>query len=82
VTLENRQQVENTHEKLRLLQERYRANAEAPGEMTYARRLTMRSLKRLINELTEEIVRYESRIASSATGASSRAEMRGDVRGE
>ena len=44
-----------------MLEERFRINAEKPGEMTYARRATMRSLKRLINQLAGEIVRYESR---------------------
>ena len=66
MNLESAQEVENTRVKLRMLEEAYRANEEEPGEMTYARRLTMRSLKRLMNQLTEEIVRFESRAASAA----------------
>ncbi len=64
MTLENHQQAENTREKLRLLEERYRLNAEKPGPMTEARRLTLRSLRRLINEMKEELIRYESRALS------------------
>ena len=64
MTLESQQEVENTRVKLRMLEDAYRRNEEETGEMTYARRLTMRSLKRLMNQLTEEIVRFESRAAS------------------
>jgi hypothetical protein len=66
MTLESAQEVENTRVKLRMLEEMYRRREEEPGEMTYARRPTMRSLKRLMNQLTEEIVRYESRAESAA----------------
>ena len=52
--------------KLRMLEDLYRRREEEPGDMTYARRVTMRSLKRLMNQLTEEIVRYESRAESAA----------------
>jgi hypothetical protein len=49
MNLESRQQAENTREKLRLLEERCRAIEEGPGEMTYARRLTLRSFRRMMN---------------------------------
>lgn len=68
MNLENQQQVENTRVKLRMLEDLYRRAAEEEGDMTVVRRLEMRSLKRLMNQLTEEIVRYESRAATAAKG--------------
>ncbi len=68
MTLESVQEVGNTRVKLRMLEDLYRRREEEPGETTYARRLTMRSLKRLMNQLTEEIVRYESRAADQLSG--------------
>ena len=68
MNLGSRQQVENTRVKLRMLEDLYRRREGESGELTYARRLTMRSLKRMMNQLTEEIVRFESRAASAATG--------------
>ena len=63
--LETEQEVANTRAKLHRLEELYRANLEEPGEMTTARRLEKRSLKRIINQLTEEIIRYETRAMAS-----------------
>ena len=63
-------ELENTRTKLRWLEESYRAHAENPAQMTQARRLTMRSLKRLMNQLTEEIVRFESRAAATSSRSS------------
>jgi hypothetical protein len=59
--LETREHVENSRAKIRLLEERYRANEEEASPMTEVRRLTMRSLRRMINQMTEDIVRFESR---------------------
>lgn len=50
-----------TREKLRFLEERYALAAVRPFENEHARAPTLRSLKRLINQLTEELVRYECR---------------------
>ena len=52
----------NTRAKLRELQDRYAALREDQAEDPRVRRLTMMSLKRLINQLTEEITRFESRL--------------------
>ena len=68
MTLETREQVENTRAKLREVEALYRDYAEAPGKPTSAARLTMRSLKRLINQLTEEIIRYEGREEAPKAG--------------
>lgn len=64
--LTNQTELENTRKKLRMLEEQY-ADAQArPSEDDNVRRLTLRSLKRLINQLTEEIVRFEAHTKSPA----------------
>jgi hypothetical protein len=60
--LENESQLHNTRIKLRELQERYEALRVDRYEDPRVRRLTMMSLKRLINQLTEEITRFEARL--------------------
>lgn len=62
MTLGNRRDLVNTRTKLRELQERYEALRADISEDPRVRRLTMISLKRLINQLTEEITRCESRL--------------------
>ena len=59
--LKNHTELENTREKLRLLQQQYAAAQARVSKNQHARQLTLRSLKKLINQLTEEIVRFESR---------------------
>jgi hypothetical protein len=51
----------NTREKLRMLEQQYSEAQARPCANQHARQLTLRSLKKLINQLTEEIVRFESR---------------------
>lgn len=53
------QELVNTQAKLRRLEERYRMARQTPSTNSAAQRATLRSLKQLINQLTEEIVRYE-----------------------
>jgi hypothetical protein len=53
-------ELEATREKLRLLEERYEADKRDGGDDEHVRELSMRSLKRLINQLKEEIARFES----------------------
>lgn len=60
--LDNQTELLNTRTKLRELQERYEAMRADLSEDPRVRRLTMMSLKRLINQLTEEITRFESRV--------------------
>ncbi len=62
MTLENETQLLNTRTKLRELQDRYEALRLDLSEDPRVRRLTMMSLKRLINQLTEEITRFEARL--------------------
>lgn len=62
MTLGNETEITNTRIKLHELQERYQALRDDNSEDPRVRRLTMVSLKRLINQLTEEIARFESRL--------------------
>ena len=61
MNLQSQRELEATREKLRLLEERYAANKREPGGDQHVRELSMRSLNRLINQLKEEIVRFEAR---------------------
>ena len=61
MSLQGHRELEATREKLRLLEERYEASQREQGGDEHVRELSMRSLKRLINQLKEEIARFESR---------------------
>ncbi len=61
MTLVNAKQFQATKEKLRLLEDRYGKIRIAPTDDENARDITLRSLKQLINQLTEELARYESK---------------------
>ena len=61
MSLQSQRELEVTREKLRLLEERYAANQREQGGDQHVRELSMRSLKQLINQLKEEIARFESR---------------------
>ena len=60
MSIENRRQCENTRAKLRDLEELYEKKRVAPGD-EYIRELTLRSVKKRINQLKEEIARFEAR---------------------
>jgi len=49
-----------TREKLAGLQEQYEATRQETYGNQHVRELTLRSFKKLINQLTEEIARYEA----------------------
>ena len=58
--LQNERELANTREKLRLLEESYEeAHREVDGDEEL-REAEMESLKRFINQLKEEISRYEA----------------------
>ncbi len=60
MSLQSYRELEATRRKLRMLEERYASNRRAHGGDEHVRELSARSLKRLINQLREEIARYES----------------------
>jgi hypothetical protein len=59
--LSNKREVEVTRKKLRSLENRYQAVKQEPGTDAHVQELTLRSLKRMINQMKEEIARFESR---------------------
>jgi len=66
MSIQNRQELEATREKLRLLEEHYEEKQKRQGGDPHVRELTLRSLKRMINELKEEIVRFQSHASASS----------------
>jgi len=68
MTLENESQVRSTRRKLALLEEHYEEVRNQPTDNEYVRDLNLRSIRRFINQLKEEIVRFESRTLAHARG--------------
>jgi uncharacterized small protein (DUF1192 family) len=68
MTLRNQRELKNTREKLRKLEEHFAARKQAPAEDAHIRALSLRSLKQLINQLKEEIARYEAHLSPGARG--------------
>jgi uncharacterized small protein (DUF1192 family) len=60
MSLKNDAELENTREKLRELEERYALRRSEIALNPHVQELTLQSLKRLINQLKEEIARYEA----------------------
>ena len=59
MSIQNRRQLENSQNKLRLLEARLRELDTEPVSNGMTRALTKRSLTRLANQLREEILRFE-----------------------
>ena len=59
--LQSVHELDNTCRKLRELEEDYEAALNWPIENVHVREATLNSLRRLINQLKEEIARYEAR---------------------
>ena len=68
MSLQSHRELEATREKLRLLEERYEASKCEQSGGQHVRELSVRSLKRLINQLKEEIARFKSRSSIEADG--------------
>ena len=60
MSIQSVQQLKNTKEKLRELEEHYEQTKQAPAENARVRELSLISLKRFINQLKEEIIRFEA----------------------
>jgi hypothetical protein len=69
--LNDEREVEVTREKLRSLEARYQAVSQDPGDDAHVQELTLRSLKGLINQMKEEIARFEARRSPRAARSSS-----------
>jgi len=61
--LENRHQLENTRVKLQELEQLYTKIRQGPASNEHVRELTLRSLKKRINQFKEEIARFEVRVS-------------------
>ena len=68
MSIENQRQCKNTRAKLQELEELYDRKQLEPGN-EHVRELTLRSLKKRINQFKEEIARYEARASGSAQSA-------------
>ena len=66
MNLQSKRELEVTRNKLKTLEEQYEATRDKPGADEHVRELTLQSLKKLINQLKEEIVRYESRMSAQS----------------
>lgn len=70
MSIENRRQLENTRRKLQELEQLYTKKVHGPATSAHVRELTLRSLKKRINQLKEEIARFEAHSRSTGQGAS------------
>jgi hypothetical protein len=70
MTIINNLQLENTRIKLKMLEEQYAKLKSEPAENAYTRQLTLQSLQRWVNELKEEILRYECKTVSASDARS------------
>ena len=64
--LQSQRELENTQEKLRLIEEHYERKRKEPADDEHVRELTLRSLKKMINQLKEEIARFEAHMKKPA----------------
>ena len=71
MTLRNERELDNTKRKLRLLEESYEEARTDTEDDEHLRKVEMESLKRLINQLKEEIARYQAHQPSSREAARS-----------
>ena len=60
MTLHSERELVNTQRKLGLLEDAYEETRGDPDEDVHVREVTMESLRRLINQLKEEIARFEA----------------------
>jgi hypothetical protein len=60
MSIRSKRQLAVTERKLRLLQDQYDKTKQKRVENALVRELTLQSLKRMINQLTEEIARYQA----------------------
>ena len=66
MTIENRRQLANTRMKLQELEQLYLNTQQGTASSEHVRELTLRPLKKRINQFKEEITRFEARAGSSA----------------
>jgi hypothetical protein len=65
--IQSKRELEVTRKKLRGLEELYEKTRLASSAKDYAAQLTLRSLRRTVNQLKEEIARFEARDQTATT---------------
>ncbi len=73
MSIQSVRELENTRAKLRLIEERYEAMQRETAPDEHVRELTLHSLKRVMNQLKEEMIRFECRL-TTRSGSPSAAE--------
>ena len=66
MSIENWHQLENTRTKLQELEQLYAKLQQSAATNDHIRELTLRSLKKRINQFKEEITRFEAPLSPSA----------------
>ena len=61
MSITSKRQLENTRAKLRRLEAHYELCAMQPSDEPELNEMSLRSVRRIINQLKEEIARYETR---------------------
>jgi hypothetical protein len=64
MSIENRRELENTRAKLQRMEQHYEELRQEPAGNEHVRELTLRSLKKRINQFKEEIAWFECRLRS------------------
>jgi len=67
MSIENRRQLENTRAKLQRMEQLHEELCQEPAVNEHVRDLSLRSLKKRINQFKEEIARFESRLRSAVS---------------
>jgi hypothetical protein len=65
MSIQNTRQLENSRKKLQILESRIAELDSQPPVNPQTRELTRRSIKKLVNQLKEEIARFETRSTST-----------------
>ena len=68
MSLKNKRELEVTQNKLAMLEQQHAELKTRPAEDAHVRELTLRSLKRRIKQLQEEIARFHVQAASAGRG--------------
>ena len=66
MSIESRRELENTRTKLQELEQLYAKIQRGPVTSEHVRELTLRSLKKRINQFQEEITRFETRVSTAS----------------
>lgn len=66
MSIENRRQLVSTQSKLQKLEQLYAKTRQGIAKNEHVRELTLRSLKKRINQFKEEVARFEARVSASS----------------